>query len=181
MGTIYEAVNLGDLGEIVNEAELAVQRLSQEEDRVEERKREIKALNDSVDRLEEAGVLYNECEVFISRCKAMAETAKNAMERVKEAQEKLSGFLKEELEPYEDGKARSQSFKFAIRTNPASVVITDVDAIPKKYRTEPKPIPPWQKWPPNKSAIKTALTKEHVKSISGANIQQTTRVEVKTR
>jgi hypothetical protein len=181
MGTIYEAVDLGELGDAINEAELAVQALMREEDRVEERNDEIKVLEESVDRLEAAGVLFHECAVFVSRCKNMAETAKNAMKRVEEAQEKVAVLLKEELSAYEDGKARSASFNFAIRKNPVSVEVTDEAAIPKKYRVEPPPPPPPEEWKIDKAAIKKALKNEHVQSIKGAELKQTTRVEVKAR
>jgi hypothetical protein len=179
--TVYNNVSLDEVGESIKSAENAVLVLLQEEDRADERMAEIGALVDSLDRLEEGGHLWMECNTFINRCKAIAETVKNASARVKEVQDRLGTHLKRELDSYDNGKAQTKSWKFATRKNPDRVVVDDETIVPRKYRVEPKPLPPPEKWPLNKNAIKTALTNEHVQSIKGVHIESGTRVDVKSR
>lgn len=179
--SVYANVSLNDVGESIKSAETAVLALLQEEDRADDRMAEIGALVNSLDRLEEGGQLWMECNVFIDRCKAIAETIKNASNRVKEVQEKLGGHLRKELDSYEKGKVQTRSWKFSIRKNPAKVVVDDENIVPKRYRVEPPPPPPPEQWPLDKNSIKTALSKEHVKSIRGVHLEQGERVDVKAR
>ena len=68
-----------------------------------------------------------------------------------------------------------------IRANPSSVVVDDLKIVPMKYRNEPKPLPPQDKWPVDKVHVKNALTKERVQKIDGVHLEQVSRVEIKLR
>ena len=172
---------ISDLNGTISTVEDAVLCLLQDTEIVSDRLDEIAAGAELTYRLEQSGKLQYECDEFIRRTKQLSEAIKNAVNRVKRAQLEVEEVLLEELAKCADRKAETSSFSFAIRENPPSVVVDDLTKVPKKYRNPPKPLPSWEKWPANKNAIKTALTREVVQKIDGVHLERGERVEVKTR
>jgi DNA-binding ferritin-like protein len=172
---------ISELNGTISTVEDVVLSLLQDTEMVSERLDEIAAGAEQSYRLEQSGKLHYECEEFIRRTKQLSEAIKNAVNRVKNAQSEVEETLLEELANCADKKAETSSFSFVVRENPPSVVVDDLTKIPKKYRNPPKPIPSWEKWPANKNAIKTALTREVVHKIDGVHLERGERVEVKTR
>jgi hypothetical protein len=171
---------ISDLNGTISTVEDAVLCLLQDTEIVSDRLDEIAAGAELTYRLEQSGKLQYECDEFIRRTKQLSEAIKNAVNRVKRAQLEVEEVLLEELAKCADRKAETSSFSFAIRENPLSVVVDDLTKVPKKYRNPPKPTPP-HLWPPNKNAIKTALTREVVQKIDGVHLERGERVEVKIR
>jgi hypothetical protein len=172
---------ISELNGTLSTVEDAVLSLLQDTEVVADRLDEIAAGAELSYRLEQGGKLLYECEEFIRRTKQLEAAIKNAAKRVTRAQAEVNETLLEELEKCKDRKAETSSFSFAIRENPPSVVVDDLKRVPKKYRNPPKPTPPWEEWPPNKNAIKTALTREVVQRVDGVHLERGERVEVKTR
>jgi len=179
---LFEAIDLGELGKTIQSAENTVLRLLDERDRVEERLDEVRAYELVADRLEQEAQLWDETQMFMARCKAMVETIGNAKKRVEEASVKIEKAVMVEVERFEDGKTVSSDHAFAIRKKPAIVVVDDLVEVPRKYRLEPKPIPPWEQWPVDKNMVKQAITKEKVGKIKGLHIDESgKRIEIKSR
>lgn len=87
--------------------------------------------------------------------------------------ERVTAYLKEQLERAGVKKVPSPYFDVKIVANPPSVAIAVGSAIPNEYMRIP-PIPDAE---PDKKAIKAAL--EAGKEIPGCTIERTTRVEIK--
>lgn len=165
--------DLSELGKSLEDAECSVLGLLTEEDGLEDRLKEVDALNSSLDRLEQLGVLCLDTEAFVSRCKAMADVAGRAAKRVQEVRDRVGTRLMIEVEPHGE-YVETDNFRFARRHNPYRVVVVDEGAIPEKYLYAP-PTPPKKV---DKNAIKRDLIGGHVNSIDGVVLDRGTRVEV---
>lgn len=179
---LFEAIDLGHMGEAIRAAESTVLGLLDQRSEVEDRLEEVQMLELVSDRLEQQACLWDETIVFLARCKAMVDTIKNASDRVSEAKEKIESAVMKEVDRFENGKTTSATHKFAIKGKPAVILVKDLAAVPKKYRLVPKPIPEWEEWPVDKNMAKQALTKEKVGKINGLELDESgKRIEIKPR
>lgn len=142
---------------------------------------EIAAIADPAQRYEAAANLIEEMEGVVSLAKELEDSLARARKRMSAKIESTIGGLQDEIEKEEGGEFETENWKMKIRLNPPSVVVDDFLLVPKKYRSEPKPLPPPEEWPVNKGAVKQALTKEHVAKIAGVHVEQSARLEIKAR
>lgn len=71
-------------------------------------------------------------------------------------------------------KIESPWFDLAVRQNPASVVVDDIEQIPAEFMRQPEPPPP----APDKKAIKDAIEKEG-REVAGCHLDFGHRLEIK--
>lgn len=141
---------------------------------------EASAMAEISDRLETVAKVATESKALQEVAKGLADMLDRIRKRLGEVEKKSIEAVKPDVEQA-GGKVQTKSFEFNIKNNPPKVIVDDLSAIPKKYRSEPKPIPEWTEWDADKAAIKSALTKEKVQSISGVHLDQDTRLEIKPR
>ena len=141
---------------------------------------EISAIAETPQRLDEAARLLGECESLVSLAKELGEVLGRVRKRMAGVIEKVEEAVLQEVEN-EGGEVETRNWILKSRVNPPSVVVDDLSIVPKKYRSEPAPIPPPEEWPVDKNMVKNALTKEKVQSILGVHISQSSRLEIKPR
>lgn len=120
-------------------------------------------------------------EALIAFAKEMKDQADRAKKRIAETVAALKGDLLEQVEA-KGGEIKVKNWTMIKRKNPVSVVVDDLEAVPKVYRKVPKPLPDWELWPVDKTRVKNALTSQSVQSIRGVHLDDTgARVEIKRR
>jgi hypothetical protein len=177
MGEAARLLKLDQGAAEIKDSQNAIARLLDKEDLALELFNELPAIENYQERMDKAGQLFNDCNDMIELSKEL----EAIMNRVRKRMEKVKGAVMEGITDEVKETFETKNWKFRLVNNPPSVIVDDLAKVPKKYRTEPKPIPAWEKWPAAKTVIKDALTKEKVQSIPGVHIKDSTRVEVKPR
>lgn len=118
--------------------------------------------------------------MFVRNLEASAEAIKAAeaqmaarRKAIENRAERVREYLKAQMERTGIREIASPYFKLAIRNNPAAVVIDAASQIPAEFMRQPEPPPP----SPDKKAIAAAI--KAGKEISGAHLEQSTRLEIK--
>jgi len=164
----------------VEETKIAVTKLLDREEAALEELGRVSAIANDIERLEATGYLYADIEGLVKHIKSVASIVSRAKKRMEEVVSKVKEGVLLEVES-QGGQVETPNWKFKVTPNPVSLIVDDLDKVPKKYRSVPKPIPEWKKWPVDKSYAKQALVKEQVKSIEGVHLEQTERVDIKPR
>jgi hypothetical protein len=180
---LFSTVNLSQIEADMASSQEAVEKLLDNEEQALARLEEIGAIADPQERLNEAAKLLAESDALIVLAKEMSGVIGRVKKRMNGCVGQMKVAIEDEIETLGDdkGKYETQDYAFSTKNNPVKVVVDDKEGVPQKYRTVPKPIPPWEEWDVNKNEVKQALVKEKVQSINGVHLEQNTRVEVKPR
>jgi len=177
---VFATVDLDNVESEIKLSQETVLRLLDNEDRALSRLGEVETIDDQAERLDEMAKLILECESIELLAKELGDIVGRAKKRMVQVKDKVKVQALTEVEGL-GGEFEAKDFKFKVRTNPVRVVVDDLSVVPKKYRNEPKPLPPWEEWDVDKNIVKAALTREKVQSIAGVHLEQTNRIEVKPR
>ena len=173
------AVDLETIETNAREAQAAVINIVNKEKDLLDRIEELSA-QEGAARYEDAVHIYLDAKGIIEIHKALKDQVNRVQKRVESIVEKLDAKLLEEVEE-DGGEVETVTFELRRIGNPVSVNITDKEKVPKDFRTEPKPIPPWKEWAPDKNAIKKALVNKVKRSIAGAELTRTYRLDIKRK
>lgn len=173
------ATDLTQLQEDAVRAQGAVVTIVDRESQLKARLEELVVLP-KAERLEESVKLILEVESLTEIHKILKDQINRVQKRIeavgidvrKETLKEVQGKKKDGTE-YE-----TESFTLKAKPNPESVKITDADKIPKDFRHEPPPIPSWKKWAPDKNAIKKALKTKAKRSIAGAELVRSIKLDI---
>jgi len=177
---VFSTVDISSVEQEVKSSQEAVERLLDNEEKALARIEEIAVIADDLERFEEAAKLIAECDAFLAFSKEMEGAVKRAKKRMDKVRTTIMADTLEDVEKA-GGEVETKNWLLKVRDNPASVVVDSLADVPKKYRSEPMPIPEWPEWPVDKNMVKQALVKEKVQKIDGVHLEQGTRLEIKPR
>ena len=175
-----EAIDYESIEQEAKRGQATVVQLLDQEKVLLKKLEEIGAIADQSQKFEHAAKLIVEAEALVNLSGDLAKMINTAKKRIDKVVKQAKTGVLEDVED-EGGEVETENFVLKSRKNPVRVVVDNLADVPKKYRLEPNPIPPWQEWDVDKHYVKQALTKEKVRSIDGISLEQGTRLEIKPR
>lgn len=178
------AADLRQLQDDAIQSQRAVIALVDREKELLEATEKLSGIKDPVERLDAAAEIIVEAEGLVEIHKALADQIGRVQKRVAVISSKLRIASIEEVEKLkkegeiEEQKLATEHFEIVVRKNPPSVIVDELAKVPKDWRKEPPPIPPWKEWDPDKNSIKAALTNGQKKSIPGVHLACGVRLEI---
>ncbi len=168
-----------DLNQIKNDAvqaQAAVVSIVDREEHLLERVAELEAM-EQADRLEAATKVLLEADSLVEIHKVLKDQVNRVQKRIEKVREGLYGATLDEVREA-DNRFETDTFELEVKLNPPSVEVVDLAKVPKDWRSEPKPIPHWKKWSPDKNAIKKALVNGDKRSIAGVKLIRKSRLQI---
>lgn len=178
MNQVARLLTLDQDSQEIRDSQTAIANLLDKEAQAKEIFADLPAHESLEERLNRAAQLYSDCSDTVDLCKEL----EGVLKRVRGRMEGVQALVYEGIEDEVPGdKFETEDWKFNIKENPPKVIVDDLAVVARKYRNEPKPIPPWEEWAVDKNAVKQALIKEKVQSIHGVHLEVSERVEIKPR
>lgn len=133
---------------------------------------------DRVQRLDAAASIIVEADGLAEIHKTLSDQIDRVRKRVAAISDKLRAASLDDLNEMNETKLDTGTFELLAKNNPPSVFVDDEEKVPKAWRREPPPIPPWKEWPLDKNSIKAALSNGTKKSIPGVHLESSKRLEI---
>lgn len=171
------AMDLGKIKDDATRAQAAVVDLVDREADLTERLAEIEAF-EGVQRYEAVASLVLEAEALVEIHKALKDQVNRVQKRIDKIASAVREGILDELSGIKGEMVETDQFLIKAKLNPPSVIVEDQKKIPKEWRHEPRPIPPWREWAPDKNAIKKALLNKEKRSIAGVHLERSKKLEI---
>lgn len=167
--SMNSAMDLGKLRDDATRAQAAVVTVVDREEQLLKSLEDLASLEGN-DLYEAAAELYLEAEGLTEIHRILQEQIGKVKKRVEKIAAKVIQGIQDEFDENELTSVETDKFELAVKFNPPSVQIDDAKKVPKEFRHEPKPIPSWKEWAPDKNAIKKALLNKEKRSIAGVSL-----------
>lgn len=177
---VSTAIDLVTLQSDATQSQATILNLVDREKEIQARLADLVAQDDD-DRRDGTAEIILECEGLVAIHKSLKDQINRVQKRIENLAYEVKADLQKEVLKVAgaEGTIETENFQLKHKFNPPSVVVDELKDVPKRYRNEPAPIPPFKKWPANKALIKNDLTKQKVKGIKGVHLERGEKLDIK--